>query len=227
MRTRTKAIRTGGALAFGLCLTLQAAPPAITDIVMVLRFTIQSEAGSTNEIQYATDLVPTNWTVLTNLIVAQSPYDFTDVIDAAPPRRFYRVAASSPNRPALTNLTLLPRLKIESDVGITNQIQFTSSVEPTPWAKLTNVVVVQSPYWFLDLTAPVGPRRIYRVVAYPPYRPPAPASMALIPAGSFSMGDNLDGLSDALPVHTVELGEFYIEKFEVTKALWDEVYQWA
>ena len=52
-------------------------------------------------------------------------------------------------------------------------------------------------------------------------------SMAIIPAGSFMMGDNLDGDSSALPVHAVYVSTFYMEKHEVTKNLWDTVYQWA
>jgi formylglycine-generating enzyme required for sulfatase activity len=53
-----------------------------------------------------------------------------------------------------------------------------------------------------------------------------PPDLALIPAGSFTMGDNLDGLSDA-PVVTVNVSAFYMGKNEVTKALWDEVRTWA
>jgi formylglycine-generating enzyme required for sulfatase activity len=51
---------------------------------------------------------------------------------------------------------------------------------------------------------------------------------ALIPAGSFQMGDNLgDGWSGELPVHTVQVSAFHMGRYEVTKALWDEVYAWA
>ncbi|MEI6278073.1 MAG: SUMF1/EgtB/PvdO family nonheme iron enzyme [Verrucomicrobiae bacterium] len=53
-----------------------------------------------------------------------------------------------------------------------------------------------------------------------------PTGMALIPARSFSMGDALDGLSDAA-VHTVSVSAFYMDKFEVTKALWDDVRDWG
>jgi WD40 repeat protein/formylglycine-generating enzyme required for sulfatase activity/murein DD-endopeptidase MepM/ murein hydrolase activator NlpD/roadblock/LC7 domain-containing protein len=42
--------------------------------------------------------------------------------------------------------------------------------------------------------------------------------MVLIPAGEFQMGDSLDGMSEALPVHTVYLDAFYIDKYEVTNA---------
>ncbi len=57
-----------------------------------------------------------------------------------------------------------------------------------------------------------------------------PPGMALIPAGSFTMGNCMDaneGLSDELPLHTVYVSAFCMDKYEVTKALWDEVYQWA
>ena len=53
-----------------------------------------------------------------------------------------------------------------------------------------------------------------------------PADMALIPAGSFTMGDTLDGDSNAPPV-TVNVSAFYMGKYEVTKALWDEVRTWG
>jgi hypothetical protein len=53
-----------------------------------------------------------------------------------------------------------------------------------------------------------------------------PSGMALIPAGSFQMGDNLDGESDA-PVHSVYVSAFYMDKFDVTEALWAQVYNWA
>ena len=55
----------------------------------------------------------------------------------------------------------------------------------------------------------------------------APSGMALIPAGTFTMGDSLDGSSYALPLHTVYVSAFYMDRYEVTKALWDEVYSWA
>lgn len=57
---------------------------------------------------------------------------------------------------------------------------------------------------------------------------PNPSSgMALIPAGSFTMGDSLDGFSNATPLHTVYVSAFYMDRTEVTKGLWDEVYNWA
>ena len=42
------------------------------------------------------------------------------------------------------------------------------------------------------------------------------ADMVLITAGSFEMGDHLDNMQYALPVHTVELDAFYIDVHQVT-----------
>ncbi len=51
--------------------------------------------------------------------------------------------------------------------------------------------------------------------------------MAFIPAGPFTMGsDEYPGYGEQ-PIHTVQVGGFCMDKYEVTKALWDEVYQWA
>jgi formylglycine-generating enzyme required for sulfatase activity len=52
--------------------------------------------------------------------------------------------------------------------------------------------------------------------------------MVLIPVGNFQMGDSFgEGWPDEKPVHTVFVSAFYMDKFEVTKALWDEVASWA
>jgi len=55
-----------------------------------------------------------------------------------------------------------------------------------------------------------------------------PAGMAYIPAGPFQMGDTFnEGPLYERPVHTVQVSAFYMDKYEVTKGLWDEVYSWA
>jgi formylglycine-generating enzyme required for sulfatase activity len=59
---------------------------------------------------------------------------------------------------------------------------------------------------------------------------PAPSGMALIPAGSFTMGNCMDpneGHPDELPLHAVYVSSFYMDKYDVTLALWQQVYNWA
>jgi formylglycine-generating enzyme required for sulfatase activity len=58
----------------------------------------------------------------------------------------------------------------------------------------------------------------------------APSGMALIPAGSFTMGNSMapnEGNSSELPLHTVYVSAFYMDKYDVTEALWQQVYNWA
>ena len=55
---------------------------------------------------------------------------------------------------------------------------------------------------------------------------PDPAAYAAIPGGNFTMGDTLDGMTDATP-HTVNVSAFYMQLSEVSKALWDEVRDWG
>jgi formylglycine-generating enzyme required for sulfatase activity len=54
------------------------------------------------------------------------------------------------------------------------------------------------------------------------------AGMALIPAGNFMMGDTFnEGGGEERPVHQVYVSAFYMDKTEVSKALWEEVKTWA
>ena len=53
------------------------------------------------------------------------------------------------------------------------------------------------------------------------YDPNPPSGMALIPAGSFTMGDTFnEGQSSELPLHTVYVSAFYMDKYDVTLTLW-------
>jgi formylglycine-generating enzyme required for sulfatase activity len=51
--------------------------------------------------------------------------------------------------------------------------------------------------------------------------------MALIPAGGFTMGDTLDGESDAIPTVTVTVSAFYMDVNLVSYSQWQSVYLWA
>lgn len=122
------------------------------------------------------------------------------------------------------------RINITSEVGITNQIQTTSALTSANWSVVTNLMVNQSNYWFEDSFAGSQSPRFYRVLALPVSIPTggAPANMVLIPAGTFQMGDTFyEGATYELPVHSVDVSAFYMDKFEVSKALWDRVKNWS
>lgn len=130
----------------------------------------------------------------------------------------------------ITDIAMVPRLTIQSDLGITNQIQYTNNLGQSDWTVLTNVVVTQSPYYFVDVTAPPAPQRFYRVVVPEVTPPTQPSGMVLIPAGSFTMGNSMDpaeGASKELPLHTNYVSAFYMDTNLVTYTLWTTVYDWA
>jgi formylglycine-generating enzyme required for sulfatase activity len=60
--------------------------------------------------------------------------------------------------------------------------------------------------------------------------PNCPSGRVFIPAGIINMGNCLEtneGWLAELPVHTVYVSAFYMDRYEVTQALWEEVYTWA
>jgi formylglycine-generating enzyme required for sulfatase activity len=53
-----------------------------------------------------------------------------------------------------------------------------------------------------------------------------PPGMVLIPAGAFTMGDSLDGLTNAVPISTT-VSAFYLDVNLVSWSQWQSVYYWA
>jgi formylglycine-generating enzyme required for sulfatase activity len=79
----------------------------------------------------------------------------------------------------------------------------------------------------IELSTPATSQVFSRLKAdQPAYTAPIPAGFSLIPAGSFTMGDSIDGMTDA-PAHTVNVSAFYMAKNLVTKTEWDAVRAWA
>lgn len=71
-----------------------------------------------------------------------------------------------------------------------------------------------------------NPKRFFRISTYPA----PPPGFALIPAGTFQMGDQSSpavGTGIELPVHSVSLSGFHMAKYETTKELWDSVRAWG
>lgn len=147
-------------------------------------------------------------------------------------------------RALMMGVVLATGLAMADDLVITS---FSRNGEVT-WTYPTNGVREYRVEWCSDLTqglwcdlesglrgiAPTGgTMRIsvpmfYRIKALGP----EPTNMVYIPAGWFDMGDpHGDWVEDPTdvvdPPRSVYVSGFYIAKYEVTKALWDEVYNWA
>jgi len=73
----------------------------------------------------------------------------------------------------------------------------------------------------VDWNGKVSPNMRFEVIAA------LPDDLVMIPAGSFTMGDPTGVGSQDETVHIVQVSAFCIGKYEVTKALWDEVRIWG
>jgi formylglycine-generating enzyme required for sulfatase activity len=135
--------------------------------------------------------------------------------------------------PAITNLAVFganPLFTIVSDIGATNQVLTINDITQTNWVVLTNLVAAQGSCVFTDTVSSPGPQRFYRVVelAGTGTTNSPPSGMALIPAGVFQMGDDFyEGAQYEVPIHTVYITAFYMDKYEVTFALWNQVVAWS
>ncbi len=122
-----------------------------------------------------------------------------------------------------------PQLTIQADVGTTNQIQAKTNLTQASWQVLTNIAVSHSPYVFVDSAVSASSRRFYRVAALGTAHV-APGGMAVVPAGSFTLGDSNDGNSGGTgdaPTHTVTVSQYYIETNLVSLDLWQQIVGWA
>jgi formylglycine-generating enzyme required for sulfatase activity len=101
-------------------------------------------------------------------------------------------------------------------------LQSTPSLSPAAWSTNLPVPVVVNGQ--NTVTNPIsGTQQFYRLAATT-----VPAGMALIPAGSFTMGDVNDGnmFGNAAPL-SVYVSAFYMDTNLVSYSQWQSVYNWA
>ena len=151
--------------------------------------------------------------VVTQVTVNNTGYGYSspNVVFTAPPR--------------LTKLTeyQVPRVAVRQAPPANVVLQSSAALGGTnPWTdRIAFVTSSNGVVWF-DLAATQAASRFYQA------RPDPVPGMARIPAGSFTMGDTFsEAGSTGLPLHSVYVSAFYMDKYPVTKALWDEVYRWA
>ena len=126
--------------------------------------------------------------------------------------RFFRIAG-----PVVTTITVL-----STDGSIT----WTNAPTNATFTVQTARSVLGPGNWVDYIRVPAA-NPVTTLRLYDPNPPPA---MALIPAGSFTMGNCMapgEGYSDELPLHTVDVSAFYMDTNLVSKAQWDQLYHWA
>src|ERR1017187_1999620 len=126
----------------------------------------------------------------------------------------------------VTNLTIIRSATNVILMWPTNATGFilqstTNLVSPAVWTTIVPEPVVVNGN--NTVTNPIsGSQKFYRLS-----QSAIRSGMALIPAGAFTMGDNLDGLSDATPTVSVTVSAFYMDVNLVSYSQWQTVYNWA
>jgi formylglycine-generating enzyme required for sulfatase activity len=100
-------------------------------------------------------------------------------------------------------------------------LQSTTNLATPNWKDVTNSVTIVA-----VAVSNTSPGTFFRLVqnTNPPVK--SADGMALIPAGTFTMGDNLDGEPDANPI-SVTLSAFYMDTNLVSYSQWYATYIWA
>jgi len=115
-----------------------------------------------------------------------------------------------------------PQITLTGAVNTACQVQWTDRLSSTVrWFHLAHCLLSNSPS-LLPATSASGSARYFRAVRTPN------TNTVWVSLGTFAMGDTFsEGSSNERPVHNVNVSGFYMEKYEVTKALWDDTYNWA
>jgi len=100
-------------------------------------------------------------------------------------------------------------------------IQACTNLANPVWSPVATNVMANGSIHFNDPQWTNYTGRFYRISSQPP------AGMALIPAGPFTMGDNLDGESDAAPTVNATVSAYYFDTNLVSYSQWLTVLNWA
>jgi formylglycine-generating enzyme len=106
--------------------------------------------------------------------------------------------------------------------GTNGVLQSATSLVSPNWLSATDAFPVNYGSQIAVSVTNVPSARFFRLSLVPP----TADGMALIPAGPFTMGDTLDGESDAIPTNVYVSG-FYMDVNLVTFNLWSSVYSYA
>ena len=133
------------------------------------------------------------------------------------------LAGVSPMLAQVTNLGIAPagnQTVLFWPTTVSNSVlQSTTNLALPNWVTVSNAV----PLTAVTVTN-TSPARFFRL--YNTNTTVIPSGMTLIPAGSFTMGDNLDGMNNARPTN-VTVSAFYMDVNLVSYSQWQGVYNWA
>jgi len=137
-------------------------------------------------------------------------------------------APQAPARVSILRSGTDVNVSFDTLAGQTYGVERSDTLAAQSWSTVSSNLAGNGTIQVVTDTGGAGAQTRFYRVRYQVITPPAPAGFALIPSGSFLMGDVIGGgYSTELPVHSVYVSAFYMEQKLVTKAQWEEVYTWA
>jgi formylglycine-generating enzyme required for sulfatase activity len=119
------------------------------------------------------------------------------------------------------NFTVQP-----SVAGRSYLLQYADTLQGGTWQDLGSAVIGNGNNLVITTPRTAGvTRRFYRLALDAAVG--VPEGFSLIPAGAFTMGPTSGDTDSNAPPVTVTVSAFFMGKYEVTKALWDEVRTWG
>jgi formylglycine-generating enzyme required for sulfatase activity len=115
-------------------------------------------------------------------------------------------------------------IQLSGTPGINYMIQFSTNLALGNWTAIATNSPTNGTFSFTDSSA-TNKTRFYRAVKQL-VPTSAPTGMAFIPAGSFTIGDTLDGEPDAIPTN-VYVSAFYMDTNLVSLSQWQGFYSYA
>ena len=106
--------------------------------------------------------------------------------------------------------------------GTNGVLQSTTNLASPNWVTATDAVPVTYGSQTAVSVTNTSSAKFFRLALVPP----TADGMALIPAGAFTIGDTLDGESDAIPTN-VYVSSFYMDTNLVSLSQWQGVYSYA
>lgn len=106
--------------------------------------------------------------------------------------------------------------------GTNGVLQSATRLSPANWQMTTDAVSVNYTSQIAVAVTNTDSAHFYRLSLVPP----TSDGMAMVPAGAFTIGDTLDGMTNAAPTN-VYVSAFYMDTNLVTLAQWKTVYNYA
>jgi hypothetical protein len=151
------------------------APAMLSVITPVKRWPVPGvkvtgEAGSLLNVDYADSLSPArNWTMLDSVsLTATSQYCF-DLTLPLPPQRYYRAwQTGTPGVMPSLDLHFVPAITLTGNIGDSVRLDFINQFGPIDaWVTLDTVTLTNTSRLYFDVSAPMQPARLYRLVPLP------------------------------------------------------------